>query len=422
MEPEEEGAAAPGRPKQGPTLAEGRSPYPASGVPRPLVAHVLHRFDIGGLENGVVNLINQLPADRFRHAVIALTEVTDFSKRIRRDDVQLFALNKPPGQGLWIAPRMRRLLRELRPAIVHTRNLAALEMSLPAAWAGVPIRIHGEHGWDSSDPDGSSRKYRLVRRAYRPFVHQYIALSRHIEHYLSQHVGVPGPRIAQLYNGVDTQRFHPAAGGREAIAGSPFETRGDLWLVGTVGRLSAIKDQVLLARAFVRAVATSPEARRRMRLVIAGDGPLRAQVEQVLAEAGVAQLAWLAGARDDVPQVLRGLDAFVLPSISEGISNTILEAMATALPIVATQVGGNVELLSDPATGRLVPAQDVDTMARALLDDFEHPQAARERGQRARADVEARFSLDGMVAAYGDVYERLLAQAAARGAIEPRHS
>jgi glycosyltransferase involved in cell wall biosynthesis len=136
----------------------------------------------------------------------------------------------------------------------------------------------------------------------------------------------------------------------------------------------------------------------------------------------VAQLAWLAGARDDVPQVLRGLDAFVLPSISEGISNTILEAMATALPIVATQVGGNVELLSDPATGRLVPAQDVDTMARALLDDFEHPQAARERGQRARADVEARFSLDGMVAAYGDVYERLLAQAAARGAIEPRHS
>jgi sugar transferase (PEP-CTERM/EpsH1 system associated) len=386
--------------------------------PRPLVAHVLLRFDIGGLENGVVNLINRMPADRFRHAVIALTEVTDFAKRIQRDDVQLFALNKPPGQGIWIAPRMRRLLRELRPAIVHTRNIAALEMALPAAWAGVPVRIHGEHGWDSSDPDGRSRKFRLVRRAYRPFVHQFIALSKHIERYLADHVGVPGGRIAQLYNGVDTQRFHPAET-RGPIEGSPF-TAGDQWLVGTVGRLSAIKDQTLLARAFVRAASLSPMARQRMRLVIAGDGPLRVQVEQVLAEAGMADLAWLAGARNDVPQILRGLDAFVLPSIAEGISNTILEAMATALPIVATRVGGNAELLADPATGRLVPAQDVDTMAGALLDDFEHPQAARERGRRARAEAEARFSLDGMVAAYGDVYERLLAQAAARGALNHR--
>src|SRR5919206_53444 len=120
--------------------------------PRPLVAHIVHRFDVGGLENGVVNLINRMPAERFRHAVIALTEVGDFRRRVQRDDVAFHALHKPPGQGLRVAPKLMRLLREIKPALVHTRNLGALEMALPAWWAGVPVRVHGEHGWDSHDP------------------------------------------------------------------------------------------------------------------------------------------------------------------------------------------------------------------------------------------------------------------------------
>ena len=387
--------------------------------PRPLVAHVLYRFDTGGLENGVVNLINRLPADRFRHAVIALTEITEFSHRIQRDDVQLIALNKPPGQGFWMFARVRKLLRDLRPAIVHTRNLAALEMALPAAWAGVPVRVHGEHGWDISDPDGRSRKFRLVRRAYRPFVHQYIALSRELERYLVDHVSVAPQRVAQLYNGVDAERFRPRDGERMAIAGSPF-TSPALWLVGTVGRLSPVKDQVMLARAFVRATQLAPQARECMRLVIAGEGPLRAEIEQVLKDGGVHDKAWLAGDRNDVPDIMRGLDAFALPSIAEGISNTLLEAMASALPVVATDVGGNAELLDNGVTGRLVPPRDADTMATALLEDFRQPGLARERGRRARLEVERRFTLDGMVAAYGDLYERLLAQAAARGALQHR--
>ena len=122
--------------------------------PRPLIAHVVYRFDIGGLENGVVNLINRLPEDRYRHAVVALTEVTDFRRRIVRDDVEFIALAKPPGQGIREWPALHRLFRQLRPSIVHTRNIAALEASLPALMAGVPVRIHGEHGWDSADPDG----------------------------------------------------------------------------------------------------------------------------------------------------------------------------------------------------------------------------------------------------------------------------
>lgn len=383
--------------------------------PRPLVAHIVHRFDTGGLENGVVNLINRLPAERFRHAVIALTEVTDFRHRIERDDVRFVALAKPPGQGLWLFARMRRLLREMQPSIVHTRNLAALEMSAPAAWAGIPVRIHGEHGWDISDPAGDSRKHRLVRRMYRPFVHQYVALSGQLQRYLLDHVGVAPRRLARIRNGVDAERFHPAQGERVALAGSPFCAPG-LWLVGSVGRLHAVKDPVLLARAFARAVEWAPEARARLRLVMTGEGPLRQEVESALQQGGVRDLAWLAGDRNDVPELMRSLDAFVLPSLAEGISNTILEAMATALPIVATNVGGNDELLEDGVTGRLVPSRSVDTMAHALLDDFRHPEVARERGQRARSEIERHFSLDGMVAAYANLYGTLLARTAGRAA------
>lgn len=385
---------------------------------RPLVAHVLHRFDVGGLENGVVNLINRLPPERYRHAVVALTEVTDFRLRVQRDDVSFHALHKPPGQGLWQFGRMRRLLHELAPAIVHTRNLGALEMAVPAAMAGVAARVHSEHGWDVDDPGGSRTRYRLMRRLYRPFVHQYVALSRHLQHYLRDHVGIPPRRIAQIYNGVDVQRFRPSPDGRVPITGCPFTSAG-LRLVGSVGRMQTVKHQTLLARAFCRAVALSPAARQRLRLVIAGEGPLRGEVQAVLNQAGVGHLAWLPGQRDDVPQLMRGLDGFVLPSLSEGISNTVLEAMATALPVTATRVGGNAELIEDGVTGRLVASNDVEAMAAALLDELSDPVAAKRRGLAARAEVERRFSLDGMVRSYADLYELLLPRVADQGRYSP---
>jgi sugar transferase (PEP-CTERM/EpsH1 system associated) len=386
---------------------------------RPLIAHVLHRFDTGGLENGVVNLVNRLPADRFRHAIVALTEVTAFSRRIERDDVELVSLRKPPGQGIWVFPRMLDVLRRLRPAVVHTRNLAALEMSVPAAWAGVPVRVHGEHGWDEADPAGANRKFRLIRSVYRPFVHHYVALSRQLERYVVDRVGVAAERVDRIYNGVDLHRFQPASGARAPIEGSPFAA-ADLWVVGTVGRLQAVKNQTLLAQAFARALQLAPHARERLRLAIVGDGPERPAVEAAVRAGGIGDVTWFAGARSDVPAVLRGLDAFALPSIAEGISNTILEAMASGLPIVATDVGGNAELLADRRTGRLVPSEDVDAMAAAQLDDFAQPEAARARGRAARADAEARFGLDRMDDAYGDLYERLLRAAARRGAPVPR--
>jgi sugar transferase (PEP-CTERM/EpsH1 system associated) len=376
------------------------------GDRRPLVVHVMYRFDIGGLENGVVNLINRMPADAYRHAILALTEVTDFRRRIVRDDVQFISFNKLPGHLYGQFPRLYRLFRELRPAIVHSRNLAALEVQLPAWAARVPVRIHGEHGRDVGDLDGTNRIYQWVRRVYNPFTTHFIALSRDLEGYLYDPVGIPERKVTQIYNGVDAERFYPGDG-LPAIPGCPF-TRPAHWLVGTVGRMQTVKDQPLLARAFVRALELAPALRDRLRLLMVGDGPLRGEARGILEAAGVADLAWLPGERGDVPDILRGLNCFVLPSLAEGISNTILEAMASGLPVIATRVGGNPELVEEGRSGRLVPAGEVEAMAAALLDYAKNPEGAAAAGRAGRAAVEARFSLDAMVAAYRGLYDRLL--------------
>ena len=380
----------------------------------PLVAHVVFRLDMGGLENGLVNLINRIPEGRYRHAVISLTEVAEFSRRVRRPDVRFYALHKREGVGLATHFKLWRLLRRLRPAVVHTRNLAALETQ-PAAWlAGVPFRVHGEHGRDVGDLDGENRRYQGLRRLLRPFVSHYIPLSGDLEHYLRARIGVPASRITHIYNGVDAACFHPAAAGAGSLTalGAPDWGPGRC-VVGTVGRMQAVKDQLTLVRAFLRALTLRPDARRFLRLVLVGDGPLRAAAEGLLTDAGARDLAWLPGGRDDVPEVLRGLDVFVLPSLAEGVSNTILEAMATGLPVVATRVGGNPELVGEGVTGQLVPAADPDAMAQALLAYADDPDARRAHGAGGRARVLREFSMEAMVENYLRVYDRHRAPCAA---------
>ena len=367
--------------------------------------HVVFQFSTGGLENGLVNLINHMPESAYRHAVLALRDVTDFRRRVNRDDVEFISLHKGPGHGFQAYPKMWRAIRTLRPAIVHTRNLGPLEMQMVAALSGVRARIHGEHGRDIDDKDGSSRRHQWVRRAYAPFVQRFVALSGDLERYLINKVGIAPERITQIYNGVDAERFHPAAAGRSRISGCPFVGE-DLWLVGTVGRMQAVKDPGLLARAFVRALELQPELRRSARLVMVGNGPIRSHVEAILSQAGANAVAWLPGERDDVADVMRGLNCFVLPSLSEGISNTILEAMASGLPVIATDVGGNAELVVSGRTGLLVPAGDVEAMAQSLIGMAADPHRAAAMGQLARERVEQEFSMRAMVSAYQGLYDR----------------
>ncbi|HTT13505.1 MAG TPA: TIGR03088 family PEP-CTERM/XrtA system glycosyltransferase [Burkholderiaceae bacterium] len=383
---------------------------------RPLIAHVIHHLVTGGLENGLVNLINHLPESRYRHAVICMTDYSDFRRRIRRSDVDVVALHKSSGLDVHAQRELYRLFKRMRPAIVHGRNLSALDALLPAALAGVRVRVHGEHGWDESDPSGLNRRFIWLRRLYSPLVSHYVALNGDLEAYLTERVGIRPVRVSRIYNGVDLKRFKADGAGARALLPPEFSDSG-LFIAGTVGRLRIVKDHANLARAFVRAVAADAEARRRMRLVIVGDGQCEGEVRRILEQGGVTSLAWFAGDRADVAQLLAAFDLFVLPSLAEGVSNTILEAMATGLPVLATRVGGNPELVDDGMSGRLVPAADDRALASAMLEYMHDPARRAAEGRAGRERVERRFSLERMVAGYDDLYTQLLSRLnpAARG-------
>jgi sugar transferase (PEP-CTERM/EpsH1 system associated) len=377
---------------------------------QPLIAHIVHRFDYGGLENGVVNIINGLPDGLCRHAIIALSGYSAFAGRIQRD-VEIVSVDKKPGKDLGAYVRLRRVLKKLAPAVVHTRNVGTLDCSVVAASAGVPVRIHGMHGWDVADLHGENAKYRLLYRVCNRAVHRYVAVSRHLEQWLERAVGVEAKKIRQIYNGVDTERFRPVAARAPGVLPVALAGSGKI-VFATVGRIAAVKNQELLVRAFAALVNSKPDGRARLRLAVVGDGPLRARVVELARELGVEEQCWFPGARDDVAAILASIDVFVLPSLNEGISNTVLEAMASARPVVATDVGGNPELVEHAKTGLLVPSGDVHALAAALEHYCEREALIREHGEAGRRRASERFSLVRMLDDYRNLYEEALAAAA----------
>lgn len=368
--------------------------------PQRHVVHLLYRFAAGGLENVIVQLVNGLPHDQFRHTIVALTEAAPaFIARIERTDVEIIALHKSPGQPFNLYPRMYSLLRRLRPDVLHTCNIAALEFMPVAALAGVPRRIHAEHGWDVSDPDGSNRRYRLLRRLYRRFVQDFIVVSAQLQTYLLDVIHVPAAHVHLIENGVDCERFRPWHEGDGVPEGWPFNE--DDYVIGTVGRLQPIKHQALLIEAFTQLLAR--QANSHLRLAVVGDGPLREALMSQAVTTGIAASVWMPGSRDDVADILRMLDCFVLPSLAEGTSCTLQEAMATALPIIATDVGGNRKLLADGALGRLVESDQAAALCAAMAEMLSQPSDTA-GGAAMREHLLRGYSLQAMLARYARLF------------------
>lgn len=372
---------------------------------RPLIAHIVVNFDYGGLENGVVNVVNGLPEDAFRHAIIALTQISGIRSRVRAPDVSFHALEKQPGKDPAAYLRLYRLLKRLRPAIVHTRNLGTLDGAVVARFAGVPHTIHGEHGWDVYDPEGKSRKYRTLRRLVNPMVGRFVTVSRELERWLTADVGIRAEKVTRICNGVDTRKFRPADGmPRQLLPSDRFPA--DCVVIGSVTRFAPIKDPMNLVRAF--AIAKRSPAGASLRLAMIGDGPLKAEADQFLSANGLANQAWLPGSRDDVAPLLREMNLFALGSLREGISNTVLESMASGLPVIASRTGGNLELVQDGVTGRLVQPGSAEDIAEALLHYATHAELRSAHGAAARERVERDYSLNRMLADYEALYRAQL--------------
>lgn len=372
-------------------------------MPRRRILHVVYSFSIGGLENVIVQLINRLPTNKYEHIVLSLTVISDFKNRVTQPNVQFIALNKAPGHAVPLYPKIFKLLRQLRPDVIHTCNLGALEI-MPIAWlAGIPLRIHVEHGLDAPDPYGTSTRYRIIRKLYKPFVSHFVAVSKPLDDYLANAIRIPNKHRSIIANGVDTDRFAPLIAPRVAVSGCPFDP-AQHWLAGTVGRLQSVKNQPFLARGFVRLIREHPEVAERVRLIIIGEGPLRAETERILQDGNVAQYAWLPGARNDIAEILGMLDCFVLPSQTEGTSCTLQEAMACGLPTIATAVGGTPALVEEGITGQLIEVNDDQALAQALWNAYSQPDSLRIQGNTARQRALSNFKLNTMIDSYDEIF------------------
>lgn len=374
----------------------------------PLVVHVIYALGTGGLENGLVNIINRADPQRYRHAIICLTKSGTFAQRIQAPGVEVYELYKKPGNDLRMFWRLYRLLRRLRPAIVHTRNLAALETQILALLMPRVRRVHGEHGRDVNDLDGSNSRYRLLRRILAPFIARFICVSEDLARWLARDVGISDAKITQIYNGVDHERFASIQGDASLLPEGFLASENPL-IIGAVGRLAVVKDQARILCAVEHILEQQPALRERLRVLFVGDGPLLDDLRQAAEPLG--NLVWFAGDRSDVPALLTLMDIFILPSLGEGVSNTVLEAMSCARPVVASNVGGNPELVDPGVTGLLFPVGDSEALADSLLTLIEDDALRRSMGAAGQRRVQERHDWDRTVGAYLRVYDELLGRA-----------
>ncbi|MCF7970303.1 MAG: TIGR03088 family PEP-CTERM/XrtA system glycosyltransferase [Methylococcaceae bacterium] len=371
-----------------------------------LIAHVIFRLGVGGLENGLINLINNMPADKYRHIIICLKGSTQFRERLKRKDVQIIDLQKKDGQDWGSFIRFYRILKQYKINIIHTRNLAAIEYQVPAFLAGVKFRVHSEHGWDTFDPEGNNKKYQYLRRLLSPLIKVFIPLSLHLQDYLVEKVKIPKYKIQRICNGVDITKFYPEKV-KQLVFDCPLPFDKKNIYIGTVGRMHGVKDQITLVTAFITLMQARQEFIGQVYLLLIGDGSLRQEAIDLLEKHHLLQYAWLPGEREDIADIMRSLDIFVLPSQAEGISNTILEAMATGLPVIATAVGGNPELVMSGETGLLVPSSDPDAMAQAMLSLLMDKDKRQKLSENSHQRVIDNFSIQAMVTKYTEVYDSL---------------
>lgn len=358
------------------------------------VMHLVYSFGFGGMEVGVAKLSNAIDPT---HVTVSICSgrPSDTLKYRLRPEVRFFELGRRQGNDPGLILRLARLLRRERPHILHTHGWATLLEGLAGArLAGVPVVIHGEHGTLDLRPLN-----RWVQRVAWGNVDQVVAVSSRLAERMEQQIGFPVNRIHVIRNGVDVDRFTPSL--RLAAREEMSFTAGQV-VIGTAGRLVPVKDQATL----LRALALLRQRGATFAGVIAGKGALQAELHALAHSLQLDDVRFL-GNRPDVERVLAALDVFVLSSVSEGLSNTIQEAMASGLPVVATAVGGADELVVPAETGLLVPASQPGAMADAIERLLADARLRSRMGAAARERAETVFALGHMVTAYTQMYRNL---------------
>lgn len=371
------------------------------------IAHVVENLERGGLERMVIDLALEQRDAGHRVRVGCLFAPGALARELAGEGVEVFACGKRSGADIAAVLRLRRWLRHGWGAgahatsvrrIVHTHNATAHYHAALACLALPAHRLlNTRHGMGVQDP--RSRKEWIYRRSLLRTDAVVAVCEAARARFLAQGVR-PRGGLATVPNGIRLDTFHAADDARRLslreMLGFDAQTR----IVGTVGRLSEVKDQAALLRAF----ALAHEARPDSALVLVGDGPLRAQLQAQAAALGIDGRVRFLGDRGDVRVLLPGFDVFVLCSRSEGYSMALLEACASAVPIVATNVGGNREIVADGRNGHLVPAMAPEALAEAIAAMLDAPDRARAMGQAGRRWALAEASVARMAARYEALY------------------
>ncbi len=364
------------------------------------VLHALLSLDCGGMEHVVVDLVRCGVEAGHRVEVLCLERPGALASKLNELCVPVHCLEKPPGIHLRLRGEILKLLRAVRPDVIHTHQIGTLfYVGPPARRAGISAIVHTEHG---AEYDGRWKTRWLARLAAR-HAKRFICVSDDTAQHVLRHRVVPRRKIEVIHNGVDIDLFASARSEREQVRlelGIPPESP----VIGTVGRLSAIKRQDILIRAFAGVLQQIPDAR----LLLVGDGPEREHLLALSAALGLGERVHFAGYRADRQRCLAAIDLFSLSSDSEGTPLALLEAWAACLPVVVTAVGGLPELVENGKTGVLVPPSDPQSFTDAftrLLRDAPLRTAMAEAGH---ATVCARFSLQAMADRYVQEYKLLL--------------
>ena len=341
----------------------------------------------------MLNCIHQMQSEHYKHVVISLTDANHFSQN-ESNLIDVYCLGKRQGSDLGIHFKLFKLLRKIKPAILHSYNLATIEYH-PISWlAGVKGHIHAEHGRDIGDPQGLNRKHNLLRKLMSYFIHKYVSVSDDLHQWLLNNVGISKNKAILIQNGINIERFN-------------LEKKTSNQLQFTiVARISPVKDHQNLLSAF-KLLKDQLKSEKMPRLMIVGDGQERGQLEQFCSDNQLTSIEFL-GARDDIEVILAKTDVFVLSSIAEGIPMTILEAMSASTPIVATNVGGIPEVVESGHEGYLVEKSNAEALALAIKKYIVNPELIARHGKNARTKVLNKFNEKHMVQAYLEQYQALV--------------
>jgi len=365
------------------------------------VVHLVESLEVGGMENGVVNLVSRMDRERFAVSICCLSHPGALAAKLEGSDIPLFTLGWLSGFRPRIITALARELTLRKADVVHTHGwLTLVYGAFACKLAGVPALINGEHGTFHLDQPRRKLAYRLLSL----LVTKFLTVSYSLRDQLVDVLHIPIGKIVTIPNGVDAGKFSPRSHAHIRQVKEKLGIPVAAQVIGSTGRLEPVKNYDMLLRAFARIRPEFPQ----LRCLLIGDGSRRRHLEQLASELGIAEAVIFLGKVNNPYDILPVLDVFVLTSFSEGMSNTILESMACAKPVVATDVGGNREMVMDGRNGILVESGNVPQLAEALAVLLRDEGKIALYGSNSRKIVEENYSISSMVSAYEAVYADIL--------------